>query len=102
MGVGGYATGAGSRSDDGMRVLLDIFVCSFLVGHCPGGEICTCVLLGLRTKFSAVRPDLEGLWCNRGEEPFALVCHDEIANWDIGIFCSRLEQVAEAVCLKKS
>ena len=91
VGVGGYATGAGDRSDDGMWVLLNIFVCLFLVGHCTGGEICMCMLLGLRTEFSAIRPDPESLRCNRGEEPFALVCHDEIANWDIGIFCSCLE-----------
>lgn len=50
-----------------------------------------CVLLALRTEFSAVRPDFESLWCHRREEPFALVCHDEIAKLDIGIFCSRLK-----------
>jgi hypothetical protein len=39
VGVGGYTAGAGRRSDDGMGVLLDIFVCSFRVGHCVGGKI---------------------------------------------------------------
>ena len=50
-----------------------------------------CVLLVLHTELSAVRPDPESLRSNRAEEPFALVCHDEIADWDIGIFSSRLE-----------
>lgn len=62
-------------------------------------------LMGLRlfTKLSFVRPDLQRLRRYRREEPFPLVCENDICGGRHScVFCNSLEEVTETISLGRA